>query len=194
MNSLIVESAIKYIEDIFKDNSDGHDISHSVRVYQKAMDIARNYPECDDMIISLAALLHDVDDHKLFDTENNANARRFLEGQSVEPMKIEQICNIINEVSFRKNRGKSPKSLEGKIVQDADRLDAIGAMGIARAFAFGGKNGRAIEISLQHFYEKLLLLKDEMNTQEAKAMAEERHSFMEAFLGEMEKEMNRIIP
>ena len=85
--------------------------------------------------------------------------------------------------------GKRPESLEGQIVQDADRLDAIGAIGIARTFAFGGKNGRSIESSLQHFHDKLLLLKDEMNTEEAKRIAEIRHSYMEGFLTEMQEEM-----
>ena len=191
VNKKILDSAIKYIEDIFQNNADGHDTEHSIRVYRNSMDISKNYPDCDIMIVSLSALLHDVDDHKLFNTENNSNARHFLESQHLEQRKIEQICNIINEVSFSRNRGKSPKSIEGKIVQDADRLDAIGAIGIARVFAFGGKSGRTIEKSLQHFQDKLLLLKDEMNTQEAKDIADERHSFMETFLKEIDKEIKR---
>lgn len=140
-------------------------------------------------IIALSALLHDVDDHKLFASENNANARHFLGTQRLEQEKIEQICCVINSVSYSKNRGKSPKSMEGKIVQDADRLDAIGAIGIARTFAFGGKCGRSIERSLQHFHEKLLFIKNEMNTDEAKHIAESRHAFMETFLEEINKEM-----
>ena len=130
-----------------------------------------------------------MDDHKLFSTENNQNARAFLQSQSVGQDEIERICAVINAVSFSKNRGKRPESLEGQIVQDADRLDAIGAIGIARTFAFGGKNGRSIESSLQHFHDKLLLLKDEMNTEEAKRIAEIRHSYMEGFLTEMQEEM-----
>lgn len=192
MSSFIVKRAIKYIDNIFQNNADGHDTGHSMRVYKNAMHLAGCYPECDRRIVSLAALLHDVDDHKLFHTENNANARRFLEGQSIHPAEIEQICKIINEVSFSRNRGKKPDSIEGKIVQDADRLDAIGAIGIARTFAFGGKNGRTLEESLQHFYDKLLLLKDEMNTEEARKLAEARHAYLEGFIAEYNAETNPL--
>jgi uncharacterized protein len=129
-----------------------------------------------------------VDDHKLFDTENNANARRFLETQNLCIEEIEQICSIINNVSFSKNRGNSPESIEGKIVQDADRLDALGAIGIARTFAYGGKNGRSLEDSLQHFHDKLLLLMDEMNTEEAKKLAIVRHKYLEEFIEEFKAE------
>jgi uncharacterized protein len=89
-------------------------------------------------VISLAAILHDVDDHKLFNTKNNQNARTFLEGQDIQVEAIEWIVDIINGVSFSHNKDKVPETLEGKIVQDADRLDAIGAIGIARTFAYGG--------------------------------------------------------
>ena len=87
-----------------------------------------------------------------------------------------------------KNRGKKPETIEGQIVQDADRLDAIGAIGIARTFAFGGKHNRSLESSIDHFHEKLLLLKDMLNTEKAKELAESRHIFMEQFLKEWEKE------
>ena len=187
MNTLI-ENAIEYIENIFRDNADGHDTAHSLRVYRNALHLSDFYPDCDKRIVLLAALLHDVDDHKLFDTENNANARRFLETQNLSTEEIEQICSIINNVSFSKNRGKRPESIEGKIVQDADRLDALGAIGIARTFAYGGKNGRSLEESLQHFYDKLLLLKDEMNTEEAKRLATERHKYLEGFIAEFKVE------
>ncbi|MBQ1835215.1 MAG: HD domain-containing protein [Oscillospiraceae bacterium] len=189
MDQEIIERAKEYIREIFKNNADGHDFNHSIRVYENARNIAAGYPACDRLVVSLAALLHDVDDHKLFSTENNQNARAFLQSQSVRQDEIERICTVINAVSFSKNRGKRPESLEGQIVQDADRLDAIGAIGIARTFAFGGKNGRSIESSLQHFHDKLLLLKDEMNTEEAKRIAEIRHSYMEGFLTEMQEEM-----
>ena len=179
---------MKYIESMFQDNADGHDAAHSLRVYRNALHLADCYPDCDKRIVLLAALLHDVDDHKLFDTENNANARRFLETQNLSTEEIEQICSIINNVSFSKNRGKSPESIEGKIVQDADRLDALGAIGIARTFAYGGKNGRSLEDSLQHFHDKLLLLKDEMNTEEAKRLATERHKYLEGFIAEFKVE------
>ena len=179
---------MKYIESMFQDNADGHDAAHSLRVYRNALHLADCYPDCDKRIVLLAALLHDVDDHKLFDTENNANARKFLETQNLSTEEIEQICSIINNVSFSKNRGKSPESIEGKIVQDADRLDALGAIGIARTFAYGGKNGRSLEDSLQHFHDKLLLLMDEMNTEEAKKMAAERHKYLEGFIAEFKVE------
>ena len=106
---------------------------------------------------------------------------------------IEKICQAINSVSFSKNRGKRPESIEGKIVQDADRLDAIGAIGIARTFAYGGEHGRSMESSIQHFYEKLLLLKDELNTEAARKMAKERHEYMESFLEEYEKETSHMV-
>ena len=189
MDQEIIERAKEYIREIFKNNADGHDFNHSIRVYENARNIAAGYPACDRLVVSLAALLHDVDDHKLFSTENNQNARAFLQSQPIGQDEIECICTVINAVSFSKNRGKRPESLEGQIVQDADRLDAIGAIGIARTFAFGGKNGRSIESSLQHFHDKLLLLKDEMNTEEAKRIAEIRHSYMEGFLTEMQEEM-----
>ena len=188
MNEQIIEAAKQYLGEIFKDNSDGHDAEHSLRVYGNSLLIAENYPESDKTVIALASLLHDVDDHKLFDTENNMNARSFLKEQNVEDDVIDQICVIINGVSFSKNRGIRPESIEGKIVQDADRLDALGAVGIARTFAYGGRNGRSLESSLQHFTDKLLLLKDEMNTAEARAMAETRHAYIEGFLEEFNKE------
>ncbi|MBQ1246759.1 MAG: phosphohydrolase, partial [Clostridiales bacterium] len=96
----------------------------------------------------------------------------------------------INSVSFSKNRGKTPDSLEGKIVQDADRLDAMGAIGIARTFAYGGKHGRPLDGGIEHFHEKLLLIKDEMNTQTARELAESRHAFLEEFLARFEEENN----
>ena len=157
-----IEAAIAYIEQLFQNNAGGHDAAHTLRVYQNALRIAQSEPDCDLEIVSLAALLHDADDHKLFHTENNANARSFLEEHKVK--KIEEIITAINSVSFSQNRGKRPGTLEGKIVQDADRLDAIGAVGIARTFAFGGEHGRNLDSSIQHFHDKLLLLKDEMNT------------------------------
>lgn len=189
MNERVIEEAKAYINNVFKNNADGHDTNHSIRVYKNACKIAEGYPKSDHMVVSLASLLHDVDDHKLFNTENNMNARIFLRSQNVESDMVEFICKVINGVSFSKNKGKQPDSIEGKIVQDADRLDAIGAIGIARTFAFGGKNGRSLESSMQHFSDKLLLLKDEMNTEEAKKIAEIRHTYMQGFLSEIREEM-----
>ena len=188
MSTTIIENAKSYIEEIFSNNADGHDAAHSMRVYANAMKLAERYHECDNEVVALAALLHDVDDHKLFDTKDNANARAFLTSNDLGEKEIEQICVIINGVSFSKNRGMKPESIEGQIVQDADRLDAIGAVGIARTFAYGGKVGRSLDDSLQHFYDKLLLLKDMMNTEPARRLAKERHAVLEAFLQEWKKE------
>lgn len=188
MQDTIIKNAVEYINELFGDNSDGHDALHTLRVYKNMKLIAQSYPEADLFIMSLSALLHDADDHKLFKTENNANARFFLAKNDVPEESIEQICEIINGVSFSKNRGKTPETLEGKIVQDADRLDAIGARGIARTFAYGGKVGRSLDDSVQHFYDKLLLLKDEMNTDAAKEIAKARHEYMEGFLKEYYEE------
>ena len=193
MDDIIIEKAKGYIEKLFEGNADGHDADHSLRVYHNAVQIAGAYPESDLFLISMAALLHDADDHKLFHTENNENARAFLKEQNVDEETIDKICAAINSVSFSRNRGKRPSTIEGMIVQDADRLDAIGAVGIARTFAFGGRNGRSLDSSIDHFYEKLLLLKDEMNTEEAKAIAGQRHAFMEGFLAEFYKETGREI-
>ena len=186
----ITEKAVDYIHGLFAKNAGGHDAEHSMRVYQNALKIARNEKEADNEVVSLAALLHDADDHKLFDTKDNANAREFLSSQNVVPEKIDAIITAINSVSFSQNRGKHPETLEGKIVQDADRLDAIGAVGIARTFAYGGEHGRNLESSVQHFHDKLLLLKDEMNTESAREIAEERHAFMLEFLERYQKETN----
>lgn len=184
----IISEASDYVKELFAGNSDGHGADHTMRVYHNAQKIMEAYPEADTFIVSLSALLHDADDHKLFNTENNLNARLFMEKNDLPPDTIEQICKTINSVSFSKNRGRSPETLEGKIVQDADRLDAIGAIGIARTFAYGGNAGRPLEDSIKHFYDKLLLLKNEMNTEAAKDIAQKRHEYMSGFLEEYYEE------
>ena len=184
----IVEEAAEYVRALFQGNSDGHDFDHTMRVYRTAMEIADSEPDCDRKIVALAALLHDADDSKLFATADNANTRAFLAAQNVDEDTAGKICTAINSVSFSKNRDRCPELLEGRIVQDADRLDAIGATGIARTFAYGGKHGRTLDSSIDHFHEKLLLLKAMMHTEKAKEMAESRHAFMESFLQEWEKE------
>ncbi len=184
----VTDAAMEYIRTLFSDNCGGHDVEHTLRVYRNALLIAE-YEECDLDIVALAALLHDVDDHKLFQTENNANARAFLTGQRVEDDRIETICQAINAVSFSRNRGRVPDTIEGRIVQDADRLDAIGAVGIAHTFAYGGEHGRSLASSFQHFYDKLFLLKDELNTASARRIAEDRHAFMVIFLDQLKREI-----
>lgn len=172
----------------FRGTVTGHDFGHTMRVYHIAMEIADAEPGCDKQIVALAALLHDADDDKLFASENNANARAFLNSQNVDEAAVQRICAAINSVSFSRNRARCPELPEGRIVQDADRLDAIGAIGIARTFAYGGKHGRSLDSSIEHFHEKLLLLRDMMHTEKAREIAETRHAFMEAFLKEWEKE------
>ncbi|MCR5807367.1 MAG: HD domain-containing protein [Oscillospiraceae bacterium] len=191
MNEQTVIRAKEYIQKLFEGNSDGHDAAHSLRVYRNAMLIADAVDECDRYAVALAALLHDADDHKLFDTKDNANARAFLHSESIDDEMTDKICRIINSVSFSKNRDKAAESIEEMIVRDADRLDAIGAVGIARTFAYGGKAGRGMEDSVQHFYDKLLLLKDMMNTEAAKRIAEQRHGFMLSFLDELDRELSQ---
>lgn len=188
MNDLLIRNAKDYIRDLYSGNSDGHDLDHSLRVYSNAMLIAETEPDCNIEAVALAALLHDADDHKLFDTEGNENAVSFLKSNGVDNAETEFIVRIINSVSFSKNRDQTPDSLEGQIVQDADRLDAMGAIGIARTFAYGGKHGRSLESSIDHFHEKLLLLKDGLNTAKAREMASARHEFLEEFIGHFNAE------
>ena len=190
MEKTRIERAIEYITKLFQGNGDGHDLSHSLRVYKNAMSIAKAEGRGEEEMIALSALLHDCDDHKLFHTENNANARSFLQEEGLSEERIEEICKNINSVSFSKNRGKVPETIEGKIVQDADRLEAIGAIGIARCFQFGGRHGRSLENSIEHFYDKLLLVSKELNTPSARKMAEKRDKLMQDFLKEWGEEMN----
>ncbi|MCR5296069.1 MAG: HD domain-containing protein [Clostridiales bacterium] len=185
-----VRDAQAYIRELFRGNADGHGTDHTMRVFRNALLIADTEPDADRLIVSLGALLHDADDPKIFRTENNANARRFLEGEDILPETAEEICRIINGVSFSKNGDRRPGITEGKIVQDADRLDALGAIGIARTFAYGGKHGRAPEDSIAHFHEKLLRLKNLMNTAKGREMAESRHAFLETFLKEWDREQD----
>ncbi len=207
----MIEAAKRYVEDFFAQDSSGHDAFHTLRVLKLAEHIAQK--EGADMeTVQLAALLHDVDDRKLSPGThlNQGNARAFLRSQGMDEAKIEEICHIIAQVSFKGSDTVAPDTLEGKCVQDADRLDAIGAIGIARTFAFGGSRGRKMYDpaeppsvnmdaaayakneghTINHFYEKLLLLKDMMNTPAAREMAESRHRYMEEFLQEFYCEWN----
>lgn len=184
----LCERARKYITDLFGAGSGGHGVDHALRVYQNAMTIAAEEPSCDLFTVRLAALLHDADDHKLFQTVNNANARSFLRENHIEETRIDRICEVINSVSFSQNRGQRPSTPEGCIVQDADRLDAMGAIGIARTFAYGGEHGRSLQASVQHFHDKLLQLKDLMNTETGKKLAQTRHAYLEDFLEELKTE------
>lgn len=195
------------LKKIFHNDSSGHDYWHTSRVYKNAMKIA-SIEGGDTELIALAALLHDVDDSKLFSTSDYENARRIMHEKGISQNRQNEVIKIIKEVSFRGIESITPKTLEGKIVQDADRLDAIGAIGIARTFAYGGSRGRAIYdpdilpimnmdandyleadgTSINHFYEKLFVLKGMMNTETARKEAERRdlymHDFLEQFLYE----------
>jgi uncharacterized protein len=188
MDKSIISGAIDYVRSLLGEETTGHDAEHALRVCRNALRIAESEPGCDREITALAALLHDADDHKLFQTENNENARRFLAASGVPAETIDRICAVINSVSFSRNRGRTPETVEGRVVQDADRLDALGAVGIARTFAYGGARGRPLEESVQHFYDKLLLLKDLMNTEAGRQMAEERDAFLRSFLEQLFRE------
>lgn len=204
MKEKIISNAITYIEKIFSNDTTGHDFYHSLRVYKTATYIAEK-EDANLFIVQLSALLHDVDDYKLeFGNSGLKNARNFLESNYISKMEIDIICDVISQMSFKGVSSHVPSTLEGKIVQDADRLDSIGAIGIARTFAYGGSIGRAIYLpeikpkkftnmdeykhyigtTINHFYEKLLQIKFEMNTEEGKKLALQRHVFMEEFLKE----------
>ena len=196
----------RFIKSIFSGDSSDHDYYHTIRVYKLATKIAKQ-ENADVKIVQLVALLHDFDDIKLSpDTYvTKKNAVDFMTINKIDGKRIEAVCKIIDEVSFAGTDSVVPDTIEGKCVQDADRLDAIGAIGIARTFAYGGSKGRRIHdpdikpmtnmnkadynqnhnsTSINHFYEKLLLLKDMMNTESAKKMAMHRQAVMEDFLEE----------
>ncbi len=201
----VVEKTIAYVKETLAGDSAGHDWWHIERVWKNALLINQG-EQADEFVITLAALLHDIADHKFHggDIEiGPKTARAWLEKLNVEDEIINHVVEIIAHLSFKGAKVATPmKTMEGKVVQDADRLDAIGAIGIGRAFAYGGFKGRALydpnepaemhtsfetyknsqTATINHFYEKLLLLKDLMNTETAKKIAAERHIYMEGFL------------
>ena len=188
----MVSRAKEFAKQIFAGDGSGHDYDHTLRVWRMAVRIAEE-EGADVQTAALAALLHDVDDRKL-SPETCANKDRtvaFLRGNGAKEEEILRIVKIISEISFSEGYGR-PSTLEGMCVQDADRLDAIGAIGIARTFAFGGNRGRRIHdpdfadqsSSVQHFYDKLLLLKDRMNTDAGRRIAAGRDAFLHIFLEE----------
>lgn len=205
MENTIINQALEYVKQIFENDFSGHDYYHTLRVYKMATRIAEA-EKADVELVQLAALLHDVDDIKLSPETyaNLDNARNFMQANQVDEARIDKICSMINEVSFAGKDSVIPESLEGKCVQDADRLDAMGAIGIARAFAYGGSHNRMmhdpeskpnlnmgreeyhnhISTTVNHFYEKLFLLKDMMNTQTAKKIAEARDAYMMDYITE----------
>lgn len=205
MQNEIIEHALEYVKKTFENDYSGHDYFHTLRVYRMATRIAEQ-EKANVELVQLAALLHDVDDIKLSPKTHKYkdNARGFLRENGVDEMTIDAICEMIGEVSFAGKDSVVPRTLEGKCVQDADRLDAIGAIGIARAFAYGGSHNRMmyhpdskpnmnmsgeeyhnhVSTTINHFYEKLFLLKDMMNTNTAKKIAEGREQYMKDYISE----------
>ena len=213
MDNTIISDALEFVKNTFNDDFSGHDYFHTLRVYKMAMKIAEQ-ENANLTIVQLAALLHDVDDIKLSPETyvNKDRAVTFLRNHDIAEEVIKTICNIIDEISFKGTDTITPETIEGKCVQDADRLDAIGAIGIARTFAYGGSHNRIIHdpeikptvnmnadkyqchisTSINHFYEKLFLLKDLMNTDTAKKIAEQRENYMRAYISEFLDEWDGI--
>jgi uncharacterized protein len=201
----LIDTTILFVKETLAQAEGGHDWFHIERVYKNALLIAGS-ENCDLEIVQLGALLHDIADSKFHngdETIGPKTARTFLEAQNVSSETIDHVIAIIENISFKGGRVERKfSSIELDIVQDADRLDAIGAIGIARTFNYGGFKNRTLynpEIApnlsmtkeeyknneaptINHFYEKLLLLKDKMNTKTGKQIAQERHRYMEGFL------------
>jgi uncharacterized protein len=212
-NSVLIENTIEFVQQKLQNAEGGHDWFHIERVYKNSLLIAKD-ENCDLVVVQLGALLHDIADSKFHNGDESIGpktARVFLENQKVEENIIQHVVDIIENISFKGgNFNKNFTSIELEIVQDADRLDAIGAIGIARTFNYGGFKNRVIynpnvppnlemtkeayknseSPTLNHFYEKLLLLKDKMNTVTGKKLAEKRHEFMQLFLEEFYAEWN----
>ena len=202
-----------FVRERMHGDGSGHDWWHVDRVRRTALRLARE-EGADPYVVELAALLHDVWDHKLHggdDTVAPREIRRWLQGAGAEEPVIAHVCAIVAGVSFKGAGVTTPMpTVEGAVVQDADRLDALGALGIARAFAFGGSRGRPLHDpetapephatfqaysssaggTTHHFHEKLFLLRDRMNTPAARRVADERHRFMEEFLERFHAEWN----
>lgn len=201
----VIEEAKRYVKNVFENDFSGHDYFHTLRVYNTALTIAQR-EQADLLVVSLAALLHDVDDEKLSKEtyKNKDRAVSFMKNHQIDEDIIQRVIKAIEEVSFVGSDSVTPSTIEGMCVQDADRLDAIGAIGIARCFAYGGAHHRVIydpdekpmlnmtkeqyrshvSTTVNHFYEKLFLLKNMMNTVSAKKIAEDRHEYMEKFMDE----------
>lgn len=203
----IIEKTIQFVKQQLHGAEGGHDWFHIERVYKNAVLIGEG-EQCNMLIVQLGTLLHDVADSKFHNGDETVGprvARTFLESENVDEETLTHVIAIIENISFKGgNFEKKFSSIELDIVQDADRLDAIGAIGIARAFNYGGFKNRAlhdpaVEPKMQqtkeeykkttaptitHFYEKLLLLKDRMNTETGRKLAEGRHAYMEDFLAQ----------
>ena len=213
---VIVSRTIEFVKHSLNDAEGGHDWWHVYRVWKTAVHIARE-EKVDMLVVELSALVHDIADSKFHNGNEEigpARARSFLQSLEIKENIIDHVVNIIANISFKGGKVKQQfKSPELDVIQDADRLDALGAIGIARTFNYGGYKGRAIydpdikpnlqltkeeyknstAPTLNHFYEKLLLLKDLMNTKTGKQMAEKRHEFMVAYLDQFYKEWDGLL-
>ncbi|MBK8390813.1 MAG: HD domain-containing protein [Saprospiraceae bacterium] len=207
----IISNAIAFVKNAHADAEAGHDWLHIERVLHNALKIGEK-ENVDMTVVILAVLLHDIADAKFHDGDETIGPRKtkaYLESQNIETQTIDHVVAIVENMSYRKSLGKlSFQSRELEVVQDADRLDAIGAIGIARAFSYGGFKGRPFydedhvalsnmtqeqyqksqAATINHFYEKLLLLKDKMNTETGRAMAQNRHNFMLMYLEQFYEE------
>jgi uncharacterized protein len=206
----IIHRTVEYVKGEFQGDSSGHDWWHIYRVWKNAVTLCE-HEKADMFVVQLAALLHDLDDWKFNESRDETphRAKAWMESCNVESDVNEKVCEIIMHISFKGAHVQNKmKSLEGFIVQDADRLDAIGAIGIGRAFAYGGYKNRPLydpasppqmhasfeeyknskSATINHFYEKLLVLKDMMNTPTAKRISEQRHEVMLRFLDQFMNE------
>lgn len=213
-NKQIIESTKEFVKHSLNDAEGGHDWFHTLRVYNNALLIASD-ENVDEFIVAIGALLHDIADSKFNEGDETIGpkiAREFLFRCNVDSLVIEHVINIIENISFKKSLEKKElfSSPELQVIQDADRLDAIGAIGIARCFNYGGYKNRALynpEIkpnlnmskeeyknsnapTINHFYEKLLLIKDKMNTKTGKRIAQQRHNYLKEFLEQFYAEWN----
>jgi len=208
---MVVDKTVGFVKQQLKGAEGGHDWWHIYRVWTTAKNIAAQ-EEVDPFIVELGALLHDIADSKFHDGDEGIGprtARDFLSNLGVDPKIVEHVGLIVANISFKGGKHEQAfRSSELDVIQDADRLDAMGAIGIARAFNFGGHVGRELynpdikpnlemtkeeykkagAPTLNHFYEKLLLLKDRMNTEAGRRLAEQRHDFMERYLDEFYRE------
>lgn len=214
---LIINKTMEYVKSKLEGEGTGHDFFHVLRVYKTATFICKK-EGADLFVVGLAALLHDIADWKFNDGDSDIGpklTKDWLQSLEVNDVIINKITMIIRTLSFKGGTTNSKQeTIEGKVVQDADRLDAIGAIGIARAFAYGGYKQRelynpnmkpqkykdfdqykvSVDTTINHFYEKLLLLKDLMNTESGKSMAKERHEFMITYLDQFLEEWDCIEP
>ncbi|MGB5983441.1 MAG: HD domain-containing protein [Nonlabens sp.] len=210
----IIEKTVGYVKKELEDAEGGHDWHHINRVWKNALIIANEEPTADRIVVELGALLHDIADSKFHDGNEKIGpqkAAHFLKDLNLSELQMNQVVDIIKNISYKGGHNENiEKSIELQIVQDADRLDAMGAIGIARTFNYGGFKNNTIydpdrppqlnmskeeykkgeSTTINHFYEKLLLLKDLMNTHKGYALALERHDYMKDFLNQFYREWN----